>query len=190
MRIHHHASVDAKRVAQDDIRRLTTDAGEVDQLRHGLRHVAVVFFNKRSTGVLDALGFIAKEADAPDVILQFLQRHGGVVDGFAVFFEQLGGNDVDLFIGTLRGQNCGHHQLQWIAVIQLTMRIGIGLLEPHDDVAETFAFGGLRFTRHAKPTPVLRWRREVNEAECRQVPRGIRTLSPQNSGSPLGRRCG
>lgn len=42
MRIHDNTYAYVERISEDDIRRLSTDTGKLDQLRHGVRNFAAV----------------------------------------------------------------------------------------------------------------------------------------------------
>ena len=88
MRVHHHAFIDVECVAENHIGRLAAHTSQRHQIRHGLRHFTFVVLHQCAAGVLDAFGFVAKEANAPDVVLQFLQWHRGKVSGFFVFLKQ------------------------------------------------------------------------------------------------------
>ena len=87
MSIYHHTFIDIESVAENDIRRLATHTGKSDQLGHRLRHFAVVVFDQCAAGILDTLGLIAEEADAPDVILQLFQWYRGEIGGLSMFLE-------------------------------------------------------------------------------------------------------
>ena len=90
---------------------------------------------------MDALSLVATQAYPLDVLLQFLQRHCGVVSGAAIFFEQDRSDDVDLLVGALRGENRRDQLLERIAVVEFAMRIGIRRTQAADDFRRAFDLG-------------------------------------------------
>ena len=148
VRIDDDALVDAERVAEHDVGRLAPHPGQGDERIHRRRHLAAVRLDEHAAAVLDALSLVAKQADPLDVLLQFLQRHCGVVSGPAIFFEQDRSDDVDLLVGALRGENRRDQQLERIAVVEFAMRIGIRRTQAADDFRRAFDLGLVGFARH------------------------------------------
>jgi len=103
MRIDDDTDIDVERVAEDDVGSFTSDPGKGGKLVHCLWNFAAVFFDQNAAGGLDVFGFGSVESDAFDVLFEFGKRSVGEVLGGLVFLEKIFGNDVDLFIGALRG---------------------------------------------------------------------------------------
>ena len=79
---------------------------------------------------------------------KFGGRRVGEICRRAVFFEQLRRDEVDAFVGALRGKNRGDEQLQRIGKIQFAVRVGISPPERGDDFHRAFRFGGGAFAWH------------------------------------------
>ena len=145
VRIHHHAAVDVKRVAQHDIGGLAAHAAQLRQFLHRARHLAAVLFHERLATGLDALGLVAEEAGRLDGLLQFGQRRPGVVGGGAILLEQVRRDQVHALVGALGREDGRHQQFERVGVVQFAMRVRVSLLQAGDDLPEPGGFGCLWF---------------------------------------------
>ena len=68
--------------------------------------------DQRPAAVLDALGLVAEEAGALDVLLQFVERGLGVVGGRTVLAEQVFVTRLTRCVGALGREDRGHQQFQ------------------------------------------------------------------------------
>ena len=125
MSIDDHAMVCVEGVAENDIGGFASHAAELNEGFHCGWDFSGVSLDERAATGLDIFGFIAEEANAPDIFLKLSKRRFGVVFCGPVFFEQIRRDNVDLLVGALGGQNCGDQQFQGTAVAQLAMGVGI-----------------------------------------------------------------
>src|SRR4029078_12822717 len=71
------AFVLSKRIAKNDVRRLTPDSGEFDELLHRVRDCSVVPLDQSLAEPDDALRLVAEKSGALDDLLQFFRRRIG-----------------------------------------------------------------------------------------------------------------
>ena len=146
--------VDGKRVAEDDVRRLSADAGQLDECLHVARHVAAVASDERVGHRDEVRCLAAEEASTPNHLLDILLSRGGERCGVGIPHEERWGDHVDAFVCALRAQNRRDEQLESVAVVECAMRVGVRALEPRVDLRRTSrvgfdrrAFGELRLAR-------------------------------------------
>ena len=107
-------------VAENHVRRFTSDSGQGGEFLHRVRHFAVEIGCDSAAGPDDVCAFCPVVAAAPDDLLQF----GGI--GICEFFrsavsgEQIDRYDVDHHIRALRGKNRRHQQLKRVRVMERT----------------------------------------------------------------------
>ena len=135
--------------AEHHIRGFATDAREPHQLVHRVGHLAAVALDQRLGHPDDRLGLVPEESGAVDLLLENLRVGAGVVPRGTILREQGGGDDVDPCIGRLGGENRGDEQLECAGVVQRAGRVGIGLLEARDDLADPRPPLGLAFAARA-----------------------------------------
>src|SRR5215204_5160340 len=108
-----------------------------------MRNMTAILFRQNLGCSLNRLGLVAKETGRLDVLLQLAWRHLEVVFRLLVLPKQIGSNDVDTLISTLRGKYRGNQQLKRITVIQRTLRVRISALESPNNIARPcFEFVG------------------------------------------------
>ena len=112
VRIDPHAMMDAERVSQNDLRRLTPHAIRLDELIPRARHVAAVVLDEFAVARLDVFRLVAENSDAPDVVGERRGIGGGAIRGAAIFSEKVCCRDVDLLGRALCGENCGDEQIE------------------------------------------------------------------------------
>ena len=112
-------------IAQQEVRGLAPDAGDLQQLLHGPRDPAAEIRQKHLTAQHDIPGLVlVKSAGADEIfhIRNVRRRHGlqGRVGG-----KQGGGHQIHPGIGTLGGKPHGDHQLVILAVVQGANGVGV-----------------------------------------------------------------
>ena len=142
VRIHDHAAVHVKRVAQHDVGCLAAHAAQLRQLLHRARHLAAVLLHQRLAAGLEALGLVAEEPGRLDGPLQSGQGSPGVVGGGAILLEQVRRDQVHALVGALRREDGRHQQFERVGVVQFAMRVRVSLLQAGDDLLQP---GSLRF---------------------------------------------
>src|SRR5439155_19756268 len=113
-------------------------------------HLAAVPLDQLPAASLYAPGFVAKESQAADALLQFTRLRIGVISGGPIFFEQVSGDEVDLLVGALRRENGGDEQFERVGIIQLAMSIRISVLQAGNDFLRAGGSGGEGFARHRR----------------------------------------
>jgi len=127
--IDNDAVIEVEGIAEDDIGGFASDAAEAGEFFHGLRHFAVVALDERLAAGLDAFGFVAEETGAFDGFFEIGGGRLGEIGSGAIFFEKLGGDEIDSFIGALSGKDGGDEQFEGVRMIQLAVGLGIGFVE-------------------------------------------------------------
>ena len=92
-------------VAQDDIGRLASHAGQSRQLLNGVRHYATITLQKLVRAGDDICRLIAEEACRMDVFAQFVEVRRGEFLQRVVFAKQILRHDIDPRVRTLGAQN-------------------------------------------------------------------------------------
>ena len=129
MRVHDHADIDVERISKYHIRCFAPDAGERVQLVHRARHFAAKLFDQRGATGLNVLRFVTEKTGGLHCGFNISQWGYGEIFGAAIFFKQLGGDDIHALVRALRGENCRDEQLQRIGKIQFAVRRRISPLQ-------------------------------------------------------------
>jgi hypothetical protein len=148
MGIDDDAVIELKGVAEHDIGRLAADAVELDESLHGLGDLAMVQVEEGLATPLNVAGFGAEESDAADILFERCERSLGVISGGPIFLEESGGDEVDLFVGGLGGEDGGDEQFEGRVEPEFAMGIGIGGLEALDNLIQATGPGVIGFSRH------------------------------------------
>ena len=115
----------AKRISEDDVRRLPSDAGKLDELFQGPRHLAAVVRAQRG-GKADARGRLGSvEAKGMENVFELKAVRVGKGLRSGIGFEKARGDGVDSRVRGLRREDGGHQQLEGIRVIQCARGVGI-----------------------------------------------------------------
>ena len=105
-------------VAEDAVGGFSSDAGQLDELVHGVGDFRFVFFDDGFGGGDYVFGFVFVEAGRADVLLELFRVGAGVVvDGF-VFFEEVFCDDVYADIGALGRKYDSDEQLEGVFVFK------------------------------------------------------------------------
>lgn len=75
----------------------------------------------------DVACFVAKESDAPDVVLQLLLGSTRIIGRSPVAPKQAFSDDVDLFVCALSRKNGGYEELQWGLVVEFASRLWVSV---------------------------------------------------------------
>jgi hypothetical protein len=92
------ALVEVKGIAEDHVGGFAADPIELHQGFHGGRHLAMVVGEESTTAALDMACFATEETEGADLLLESFDGGMGVIGGGAVFLEEVGGDEVDLFV--------------------------------------------------------------------------------------------
>ena len=125
-------------IPQNDAGRLPPDAGQLDQLLHRLRNLAVVFFNQVPAAADDVFGFILIESGRPDLLLQNGLIGLSIVFRALVLLEQMRRDLVDTIIGALGRKDCGDQKLKGIGMMEFDLRIRKFTIQDFDEMIEFF----------------------------------------------------
>ena len=100
--------------------------------------------NQTLAARFDVLGLVVIEARAFDQMLKFFDARFREVIGGAIFFEQIGRDQIDALVSALRGEDGGDEQLKWIGEVEFAPEVRIRFPQDADDVsgAGRFGFGG------------------------------------------------
>jgi hypothetical protein len=148
VRIDNDAMIEFEGVAENDVGGFASDAAKAGEFFHRLRHFAAVTLDQGLAAGLDAFGFVAEEAGAFDGCFQVGGGRLGEIGGAAIFFEKLGGDEIDSFIGALSGKDGGDEQFERVGIIQLAVGLRIGFIEGGDYFGRARSFGCESFARH------------------------------------------
>src|SRR5216117_1223831 len=147
--VDHDAFVLPEPGAEHDVRGFAAHTGELDQLLHGVGYRASMALDQRLRHPDDGFGLVAEEPRAVDLLLQDLRVGARIVLRRAILREQRRGDQVDPRVGGLCRQDGGDQQLERARVLQRAGRVGIGLLETGDDLADPRPPLGLRLVARA-----------------------------------------
>ncbi len=132
VRVDHDPLVLPECVAEDDVRRLATDAREMRELVHRTRDLAAVLVHDRPSHAHETLRLVAEEPRALDAVLQVLRLRLGQRGRVGEAREQLRRHHVDAHVRALGGQNRRDEELVGIPVVERALRVRVRLLEPAD----------------------------------------------------------
>src|SRR2546425_12031511 len=149
----HEAFVLLEPAPQYPVGGLPAYAGQLPQRFHRVGSLPAVSLHQCLCHPDDRSGLAAEESRTVDLLLEDLWIGVCEVLCRLVFREQRGGDHVDACIGRLGGENRGDEQLECAGVVQRAGRVGIGLLEARDDLADACPPLGLGL---AGPAP-FRW---------------------------------
>src|SRR5947209_9026331 len=147
--VDHDPFVLAEPGAEHDVRGFAAHAGELDQLLHGVGYRTSMALDQRLRHPDDGFGLVAEEPRAVDLLLEDPRVGAREVLCRLVLREQGGCDHVDPCIGRLSGEDRGDEQLERALVRQRAGRLGIGLLETGDDLADACPPLGLRLVARA-----------------------------------------
>src|SRR6266699_1769945 len=157
VRVHYDPFTLPEPGAQHHVRGLAPHPGELDQLLHGIRHLAPVALQERLRHPDDRFRLVAEEPGAVNILLEDLGIRRGVVLRRLVLCEQRRGDDVDPSVRGLSGEDRRDEQLERVRVVERAHGVGVGPLEAGDDLtAARPGFGG-RLAPIQGPSLSLRW---------------------------------
>ena len=135
---------DVEGIAEDDIGRLTSDAGQRHEVLEFLGHLALVAVGERLAEAEQAGGLVPVEPRRLDQSLKFTPVSGGQVGWRRVLGAQGGGDHIDPFVGALGRQNRRDNQLIRVLEVQFAVGVRVGLLQDPVDLASPAYEGGMR----------------------------------------------
>lgn len=147
VRVDHHTGVDPVGIAEDDIGRFSSDAGQDSQGIEIGRNFPPVFFGQSGRGGADVFCFVPVKPRRADEILQIGRVGPGHASRIGVFFEQRGRDHVHTHVGALRGENCRDEELERTVMNEFAVRVGVGPPQNTQDVGRAFAAGHVTAAR-------------------------------------------
>ena len=127
--VRHHHTGGVVDVPQDQIGRFPAYAGQLQQIFHGVRHLAAVVPQEHLRGQHDVPGLGPEKARGVDVLLHL--RHVGPGQGLQCGEpgEEGGGHLIHPLVGALGGQTDGEQQLVVLAVVQRAHALRVQLFQ-------------------------------------------------------------
>ena len=101
MRVDDHARSDAEGVAQHNVRGLSGDTAERQNLVHRSRYLAAVFIDDSPARGLNIPCLVPEESSRVNVLFELVLRNRDKIRRAAIFAKQIGGNDIDAGVGAL-----------------------------------------------------------------------------------------
>src|SRR5437899_550406 len=141
MSIHNNPAVNIEGVAENDVRRLSSDTSQLDQFFHGPWNFSAVPLDQSLAASLDTFGFVAKETRGFDLLLEDCEVGVRVVFCGGIFFKEIGRNHVYSLIGALGGKDCRNEQFERVRKVQFAMRVGISFLQSGNNFFGSGGFG-------------------------------------------------
>ena len=171
--------------AEDHIRRLAADAGDLDHFFHRPWHLAAEQLDERAARRDDALGLKAKEAGRLDELFDLRRVGGREVLGRRVTPEQLRGDEVDRAVGRLRGKDRRDEELERVLMAQLGLRL-VEIAQALDRQQGSLLGPARRPRRHPRRlAPGTCFRFRSRQAACAPPPRsGFRRRVRRGERSP------
>src|SRR6266571_3580655 len=157
VRVHHDPFTLPEPGAQHHVRGLAPHPGELDQLLHGIRHLAPVALQERLRHPDDRFRLVAEEPGAVNILLEDLGIRRGVVLRRLVLREQRRGDDVDPSVRGLSREDRRDEQLERVRVVERAHGVGVGPLEAGDDLADARPGFCGRLAPMQGPSLPLRW---------------------------------
>lgn len=136
MRIHYNAAGDAEGRPQNHVGGFSRDAGQGEQIRHGLRNLSAEVLHDLGGGADDAFGLVAEEARGMNLPLQFVLRQGDEIPGGGVLAEKLRRDFVHPLVRTLGREYGGDEKLEGVLVPQRAFCLGEERIERREDLLQ------------------------------------------------------
>ncbi len=149
VRVNNDPRVDPIRIPENHIGCFASDSRQSGQGFDRRRNLATMVDEDFSAGRLDVLRLVLVEPYTADGLGKSLGVSVRVVGWSAERLEELLGHLVDLLVGTLCREDCGHQQLKRIGKNELAVRIWIGRLQQSRDAFATTVSIGFGFSWHA-----------------------------------------
>jgi hypothetical protein len=142
----------AERGAEDDVRRLPSDAGQRAERLHRVGYRPAVLVGDCARRRLEGLRLLAEEARTLDERLDTRGRRGGERRGCRQLGEERRRHLVHHRVRALRGEDGRDEELPRALVAQRAPRIGIGAREGAGDRARACRAGGGALARDVQTT--------------------------------------
>ena len=118
VRVDDHTDMRAERVAEDDVGRLASDAGQREELLHGPRDLAIEFVEDAGGHPLKALGLVPVETGRAYRLLELFPVHLRIIAGRPVALEKIRRDAVHALVRALRREDGRHDQLERIGPVE------------------------------------------------------------------------
>ena len=128
MRVNDNAGL-AEGISQNDIRGLSSNSRQSDQLLHRLRNLFVELFRHGLATGNEMFGLILIEASRPNELFELCQIGSCQICRSRIAEKEWRGHLIDPLVGTLSGENRGHKQLPGGTMVELHLRGWHGELE-------------------------------------------------------------
>src|SRR4051812_12002190 len=134
VRIDDDSLVALERVAEDDIRRLASHAGKLDELLHLGWYDAAVMLGDRGRHADETLRFVAKESGALDHLLELLGLRRRKSFGRCITTKERGGDHVHALVGALRAEDRRDEELERCLEVERAVRVRIASSQAREDL--------------------------------------------------------
>jgi hypothetical protein len=141
----HHVRIDAdglfaEGVSKNNIRGLSADAREADEILQVVGHVAAEALHEFFAAIVNRFAFVTIEIDLADLPLESGQRRTGVISRRAIGFEQLRCYFVDQIVAGLGSEDQGDQELQWIGEVEIELGVGMNFFQTANDLFDSRLF--------------------------------------------------
>ena len=141
----HHVRIDAdglfaEGVAKNNIRGLSPDAGEADEILQVVGHVAAEALNELLAAIVNRFAFVTIEIDLADLPLEAGQRRVCIISRRAIGFEQFHCYLVDQIVPGLGSEDQGDQELQWIGEVEIELGVGMNFFQTANDLFDSRLF--------------------------------------------------
>jgi hypothetical protein len=141
----HHVRIDAdglfaEGVSKNNIRGLSPDARETDEILQVVGHVAAEALHELFAAIVDRFAFVTIEIDLADLPLESGQRRAGVINRRAMGFEEFRCYFVDQIVAGLGGEDQGDQELQRIGEVEIELGVGMNFFQKANDLFDSRFF--------------------------------------------------
>ena len=141
----HHVRIDAdslfaEGVSQNDIRGLSPDAREAEEIFQVVGHLAAEALDELFAAIVNGFAFVTIEIDLADLPLEAGQGRVGIISRGAIGFEQLDCYLVDQIVACLGSEDQGDQELQRIAEVEIELGVGMNFFQTANDLFDSRLF--------------------------------------------------
>ena len=123
--------------SENDIRGLSADARQGDQLFHRVRNLFTKALGHGFAAGDEMLRFIFEETGGTNELFEFRKMSRSQLCRLPIPSEERWSNLVDTLVGTLGGEDCGNEQLPRGAMVEFHLRAGHRALKRLRNLSET-----------------------------------------------------
>src|SRR5205814_7264651 len=120
----------AEGITQDNVSRLTPDAGKDRELVYRVWYFSGVLAGNGRTGGANAFCFAPEKTGRADFGFEDGGIGASVISRSPIFLKQRRCHHVDSLVGALRAKNCRNQKLERIPEVELAMRVRVNVAKP------------------------------------------------------------